>query len=164
MRPHARISAVTGGSDRAYCAEGGCGVEQASFGGRPIDAWIGYRDAVFQLRAIRAERLISCFDIALEHRAHDRIAAAADLIDQRLQHRRLPSEIPAGLRMRAIDHHSRLQTRIREHLAAFADTACVVVRFASAAKNDVRIGISRGSDYGRETILSDPQKGMGTAR
>src|ERR1700687_401679 len=140
-------SPMTGGSDRIGGAQRGSRIEEASFGGWPIDAWIGYRDAVLELGAIRAERLISRFDIALEHHAHDRIAAGADLIDQGLQHRGLLRIVLAGLRVRTIHHHARFQSCAREHLAAFANTARVVVRFAAPAEHDVSVRISRGPDY-----------------
>src|SRR5258705_13868725 len=108
--------------------------------------------------------MTSRLDIALEHRAHDRIAACADLIDQSVKYCRLPGVIFAGLRVRAIHHHARFQSSAREHLAAFANTARVVVRFASSAEHDVSVGISGSSDYRRDSVLGDTEKRMGAAR
>src|SRR3984957_16303253 len=126
-----RANARTFGSSSRLCAYRGecfCGVEEASLGGRPIDTRVGDRHAVFERGAVRAERLAARFDIALEHRAHDRAAAGAYLVNQGLEHFGLFGEILAGLRVRAIDHHARLERSARQNFTAFLDTGTVVVR------------------------------------
>jgi len=86
------------------------------FGGGPVDAAIGDRDAVFELVERLREGLVAGPEVALDHRTHNRGVARRDLAEQSLHDLRLKLGFLGRVVVGAVDENRLRQAGLGKEL------------------------------------------------
>src|SRR6185369_4651973 len=131
------------------------------FGGRPIDAAVGYRAAVFELAEVGRDGLVAGFDVGFDHHAEQRLVAEADLVDDVGHDQRLQFRLLEAVGMRAVDDDVVRQLGFGQRLFDHGDRDGVVVRAAvAAAQHDVAVGVALGADDGDPALVGQAEEGV----
>src|SRR3990172_8948289 len=131
---------------------------QQRLGLLPADASVGDRHPVDEFATL-SPLLFARAQIALEHHAHDDLAAVPVLLDDVSQDLALASGVLAGVVVRAVDEDRALAVEPRDQGMGAIDARRVVVGPARAtAQHDVAVGIAQGPDHGGHAVSRDTDK------
>lgn len=132
------------------------------FGGGPIDAAIGDRDAIAKVFLGLREGLAACFEIALDHRAHDGAVTRGDLGEDLAHDLGLAFGLLGGVVVGAVNKDGFVEPGLFELGLGVGDVRRVEIGSSrSAPQDDVAGGIT-SRDHGRgRAIEIDSEESLG---
>src|SRR5476651_1457486 len=132
---------------------------QQDFGVFPTNTSIGDALAVRQ-RLTAVEILIPFNQVAFYHHAHNRLLAVGELIANISADFHLFFELFTAVSVAEIDHDLRWQTAFFQALFNFFYIFSAVVRFFTAAQDDVAVVVAAGADNCRMAPFGDGQEAV----
>ena len=134
-------------------AEDLAGAPEHLHGGVPVDAGVGDRAAVAELREVGRDGLVPGLEEALHHEADHRAVALADLVDDVAHDERLQLRLLPGVGVGAVDDQVAGQLGLGERLLGQRDGDGVEVGTpAAAAQHQVAVAVAAGADDGRAPL------------